>query len=119
MLFRSIPTELKLAAENMNLRGWLKWKKFLLPAVFPYYVTGAITAAGGSWNASIVAEVINWGDTTLRAHGLGAYITENTILGNFPQIALGVVVMCLWVTVINLLFWRRLYRFAEDRYRLG
>ena len=114
----SIPKELKLAAENMNLRGWLKWKKFLIPAVFPYYVTGAITAAGGSWNASIVAEVINWGSVTLRAHGLGAYITENTALGNFPQIALGVVVMCLWVTVVNLLFWRRLYRFAEDRYRL-
>ncbi len=114
----SIPRELKLAAENMNLTGWLKWKKFLLPAIFPYYVTGAITAAGGSWNASIVAEVINWGNVTLRAHGLGAYITENTVLGNFPQIALGVVVMCLWVTIINLLFWRRLYNFAEDRYRL-
>lgn len=115
----SIPKELKLAAENMSLTGWLKWKRFLLPAVFPYYVTGAITAAGGSWNASIVAEVINWGSVTLRAHGLGAYITENTIIGAFPQIALGVVVMCVWVTLINLLFWRRLYRFAEDRYRLS
>ncbi len=115
----SIPKELKLAAENMNLQGWLKWKRFLLPAIFPYYVTGAITAAGGSWNASIVAEVINWGSVTLRAHGLGAYITENTIIGAFPQIALGVVVMCIWVTLINLVFWRRLYRFAEDRYKLA
>lgn len=115
----SIPKELKLAAENMGLKGWLRWKRFLLPAVFPYYVTGAITAAGGSWNASIVAEVINWGTVTLRAHGLGAYITENTIIGAFPEIALGVVVMCAWVTCINLIFWRRLYRFAEDRYRLS
>lgn len=113
-----IPKELKLVAENMNLRGWLKWKRFLLPAIFPYYVTGAITAAGGSWNASIVAEVINWGSVTLKAHGLGAYITENTIVGNFPAIGLGVVVMCGWVTLINLVFWRRLYRFAEERYKL-
>ncbi len=115
----NIPKELKLAAQNMQLSGWLKWKKFLLPAIFHYYVTGAITAAGGSWNASIVAEVINWGSVTLRAHGLGAYITENTVIGAFPQIALGVVVMCIWVTFINFIFWRRLYRFAEDRYRLS
>lgn len=115
----SIPKELKLAAMNMNLKGFLKWRRFLLPAVFPYYLTGAITAAGGAWNASIVAEVINWGNITLRAHGLGAYIAENTVAGAFPQIALGVVVMCWWVTVINLLFWRRLYRFAEERYRFG
>ncbi len=115
----SIPKELKLAAMNMNLKGFLKWRRFLLPAVFPYYLTGAITAAGGAWNASIVAEVINWGHITLRAHGLGAYIAENTVAGAFPQIALGVVVMCLWVTVINLVFWRSLYRFAEERYRLS
>lgn len=115
----SIPTELKLAAMNMNLSGWLKWKRFLLPAVFPYYLTGAITAAGGAWNASIVAEVINWGSITLRAHGLGAYIAESTVAGAFPQITLGVIVMCAWVTLINLLFWRRLYRFAEERYRMA
>lgn len=115
----SIPKELKLAAMNMNLKGWLVWKRFLLPAVFPYYLTGAITAAGGAWNASIVAEVINWGSITLRAHGLGAYIAENTVQGCFAQITLGVVVMCVWVTLINLLFWRRLYRFAEERYRMG
>lgn len=114
----NIPKELKLAAKNMGLKGWLRWKRFLLPAIFPYYVTGAITAAGGSWNASIVAEVINWGDITLKAHGLGAYITENTMLGAFPEIALGVLVMCAWVTLINLVFWRKLYQFAEDRYRL-
>lgn len=114
----TIPKELKLAAENMQLRGWLKWKRFLFPAIFPYYLTGAITASGNSWNSSIVAEVVTWGHTTLIAHGLGAYITENTTAGNFHAIALGVVVMCLWVTAINLLFWRRLYRFAEERFSL-
>ncbi|MDF2690614.1 MAG: hypothetical protein K0S29_469 [Gammaproteobacteria bacterium] len=115
----AIPRELKLAAQNMQLKGWVKWKRFLLPAVFPYYITGAITAAGGSWNASIVAEVIHWGNVTLQAQGLGAYITLNTSAGNFTHIALGVVVMCVWVTAINLLFWRRLYHFAEQRYNLN
>jgi NitT/TauT family transport system permease protein len=115
----TIPKELKLAAQNMQLSGWLKWKRFLLPAVFPFYITGAITAAGGSWNASIVAEVVQWGHTTLVANGLGAYITENTIAGNFPQITLGVVVMCFWVTLVNLLFWRKLYKYAETRYALN
>lgn len=114
-----IPKELKLAAENMQLSGWLKWKKFLFPAIFPFYVTGAITAAGGSWNASIVAEVVQWGHTTLVAQGLGAYITQNTIMGNFPKIALGVVVMCFWVTIVNLLFWRKIYKYAETRYSLN
>ncbi|MDF2940616.1 MAG: hypothetical protein K0R66_1258 [Gammaproteobacteria bacterium] len=115
----AIPQELKLAAENMQLKGWVKWKRFLLPAIFPYYITGAITAAGGSWNASIVAEVIHWGNITLQAKGLGAYITLNTIAGNFTHIALGVVIMCVWVTAVNLLFWRRLYHFAEQRYNLN
>ncbi len=114
----AIPKELKLAAKNMGLRGLLKWRRFLLPSVFPFYVTGAITAAGGSWNASIVAEVIHWGHTTLIAKGLGAYISQNTTEGHFAKIALGVVIMCLWVTVINFLFWRRLYYFAERKYQL-
>lgn len=114
----TIPKELKLAAESMHLSGLLKWRRFLFPAIFPYYVTGAITASGNAWNASVVAEVITWGHTTLIAHGLGAYITENTKAGDFQQIALGVVVMCIWVTTINLLFWRRLYRYAEERFTL-
>ncbi|MCX7123147.1 MAG: ABC transporter permease subunit [Gammaproteobacteria bacterium] len=113
-----IPKELKLVILNMNVKGWLKWKRFLIPAVFPYYLTGAITAAGNAWNTSVVAEIINWGSITLKAQGLGAYIQENTIIGNFPEITLGVVVMCAWVTLINLVFWRRLYRFAENRYRM-
>lgn len=115
----SIPKEIKLAAKNMQLRGWLKWKRFLLPAIFPFYLTGAITAAGGAWNASIVAEIINWGHHTLIAKGLGSYITLNTTEGHFAKIALGIVIMCLWVIVINLLLWRPLYKYAETRFRLG
>lgn len=115
----TIPKELKLAAKNFNLRGWLKWKRFYLPAIFPYFITGAITAAGGAWNASIVAEMVKWGHQVYVAHGLGAYITLNTQTGHFLNVALGVVVMCLWVTLINFFFWRKLYQYAENKYRLN
>ena len=89
-----------------------------MPGVFPYFVTGAMTAAGGAWNASIVAEVVSWGSHTLRATGLGAYIATYTASGNFPKIALGIAVMCLFVLVLNRLIWQPLYRLAEKRYQL-
>ena len=111
----AVPTELRLAADNLGLRGWLRWRRFLLPAVFPSFVTGAITASGGSWNASIVAEVVSWGDTTLTAQGLGSYIAAMTSAGDFPRIALGIGVMCVFVMALNHLLWRPLYRLAEGR----
>ena len=111
----TIPTELRYAAQNMGLKGLLKWRRYLLPAIFPSFVTGAITASGGSWNASIVAEYVTWGDTTLKAHGLGSYIAEMTAVGDFPRIALGIGVMCLFVMGFNNFVWRRLYRLAENR----
>ncbi len=111
----TIPTELRYAAQNLGLGGWLKWRRYLLPAVFPSFVTGAITASGGSWNASIVAEYVTWGDTTLRAQGLGSYIAHMTAIGDFPRIALGIGVMCIFVMGMNHFVWRRLYRLAEDR----
>jgi NitT/TauT family transport system permease protein len=113
-----IPKELKFAAKNLQLKGWIKWKRFYLPAIFPFYITGAITAAGGAWNASIVAEFVSWGNTTLIAKGLGGYITVNTIQGNFTHIALGVVMMCTWVVGVNLFFWRKLYVYAEQRFKI-
>jgi NitT/TauT family transport system permease protein len=111
----TIPTELRYAAQNFGLRGWLKWRRYLLPAIFPSFVTGAITASGGSWNASIVAEYVSWGDTTIQAHGIGSYIAEMTATGDFPRIALGIGVMCVFVMSFNHFVWRRLYRMAEDR----
>ncbi|NMM37520.1 MAG: ABC transporter permease subunit [Glaciimonas sp.] len=113
----TIPNELRLAADNLGLKGWLKWKRVYLPAVFPSFVTGAITASGGSWNASIVAEYVTWGKTTLVADGLGSYIKQMTDAGDFHRIALGIGVMCIFVMLLNRFFWRKLYSLAEDRSR--
>ncbi|MBV8775984.1 MAG: ABC transporter permease subunit [Alphaproteobacteria bacterium] len=114
----SLPAELRLAAGNLGVRHWLWWRRVMLPAIFPAYVTGAVTAAGGSWNASIVSEVVQWGDTTLHATGLGAYITQYTAEGDAPRIALGIGVLCLYVLAFNRLLWRRLYNLAAERLRL-
>lgn len=115
----TIPSELRDIGINLRVRGWLWWRRIALPAVFPFYVTGAITASGGSWNASIVAEVVSWGQDKLQAHGLGAYIAEATTAGDFHRVVLGISVMSAFVVVINRAFWRPLYRYAERRFRLG
>jgi len=83
-----------------------------------YYVTGAITASGGAWNASVVAEVVSWGNTQIRAHGLGAYIANATTAGDFHRVLLGITTMCLFVVALNRMFWRPLYYYAERKYRL-
>jgi NitT/TauT family transport system permease protein len=106
----TLSNDLRRAAANLGLKGWLKWKRIYLPAVFPSYVTGAITASGGSWNASIVAEYVTWGKTTLVAHGLGSYVKQMTDAGDFPRIALGIGVMCIFVMTINRFVWSRLYQ---------
>ena len=116
---RTIPGELLAAGDNFGVRGWLWWKKIALPGVFPSMLTGAITASGGAWNASIVAEIASWGDHVERAHGLGAYITEATQAGDFHRVVVGITVMAFFVVVVNRLFWRPLYRYAERRYRLN
>jgi NitT/TauT family transport system permease protein len=113
----TLPNELRLAADNLGVKGWLKWKRVYLPAVFPSFVTGAITASGGSWNASIVAEYVTWGKTSLVADGLGSYIKQMTDTGDFHRIALGIGVMCVFVMLLNRFFWRKLYLLAEDRSR--
>jgi NitT/TauT family transport system permease protein len=115
----AFPTDLREAAGSFHLRGWRWWVKVILPGIFPYYVTGAITASGGSWNASIVAEVASWGDTHLTAAGLGAYIATATEAGDFPRVILGIAIMCILVTIFNRLLWRPLYAFGERRLRLG
>jgi NitT/TauT family transport system permease protein len=115
----AIPAELRACGVNFRVRGWLWWRRIALPAVFPYYVTGAITASGGSWNASIVAEVASWGNQHLQAAGLGAYIAHETEAGDFHRIVLGIVVMSLYVVLVNRVFWRPLYFYAERKFRLG
>ncbi len=115
----AFPTDLREAASSFQLSGWRWWVKVILPGIFPYYVTGAITASGGSWNASIVAEVASWGNEQLTATGLGAYIAAATTAGDFPRVVLGISVMCIFVTLFNRLLWRPLYAFGERRLRLG
>jgi NitT/TauT family transport system permease protein len=114
----ALPTELQRAAQNLGVRRFLWWRRVILPAIFPAYVTGAVTAAGGSWNASIVAEVVQWGNTTLTATGIGAYIARTTAEGDSARIALGIGVLCLYVLAFNRLLWRRLYDLAAERLRL-
>jgi NitT/TauT family transport system permease protein len=115
----SIPRDLYLAADNFGLKGWVWWKRLALPGIFPFYITGAITAAGGAWNASIVAELVSWGNVTLKATGLGEYIQLSTTAGDFPKIALGTAMMCVYVLVFNHLIWRPLYRLAEERFNFN
>lgn len=110
----SLPKDLLQAADNLGVKGILRWRRLFLPGIFPFYITGAITAAGGAWNASIVAEVASWGKEKLVATGLGAYITQHTNEGNFSSIALGIGMMCLLVLIFNRLIWRPLYVYAEN-----
>lgn len=116
---RAFPSDLRLAASNLHLSRVQWWKRVMLPGILPYYVTGAITASGASWNASIVAEFVRWGDTTLSASGLGSYIAQATVQGDYPRIVLGVAVMALFVILYNRLLWRRLYLYAERHARIG
>jgi NitT/TauT family transport system permease protein len=114
----AIPNDLQEASQICRLRRWDRWRTLILPAIFPYWVTGACTAAGGAWNASIVAELATWGNTTLKADGLGAYIATVTKSGDTPMILTSIAVMTLFVVSMNKLIWRRLYAFAERRFRL-
>jgi NitT/TauT family transport system permease protein len=114
----AIPNELLYAGRNLQLGGWLWFRRLALPAVFPYCVTGLLTASGGSWNAAIVAEYADWGSRHLEAAGLGSYIAAATAAGDFQRVTLGIIAMSLFVVAINRLLWRPLYRFAERRCRM-
>jgi NitT/TauT family transport system permease protein len=114
----AFPGDFREAAASFRISGWRWWRDVMLPGIFPYYVTGAITASGGAWNASIVAEAVSWGSTRINGSGLGAYIAQMTEAGDYPRIALGIAVMSTLVVAINRLLWRPLYAFAERRTRL-
>lgn len=115
---QTIPSDLREMADALGLRGLQRWRHLILPGIFSAWVTGGVTASGGAWNASIVAEVVSWGGTTLRANGLGAYIAEATSRGDWPRISLGIGMMSLFVVVINQLIWRRLHAVSERRFHL-
>ena len=114
----AFPNDLREAASSFGVKGWSWWRKVMLPGVFPYFVTGAITASGGAWNASTIAEVVNWGHTRLTAHGLGAFIFQSTERGDFPRVVLGTAVMSLFVVLFNRVLWRPLFNYAAKRLRM-
>ncbi|GGP34655.1 ABC transporter permease [Streptomyces melanogenes] len=114
----AIPSDLREAMDDLGVRGWQRWRRLILPGIFPAYVTGGITASGGAWNASIVSEVVTFGGTTLTATGLGAYVFRATETGDHPRLIAGVAVMSLYVVVLNRLVWRRLHGVAQRRYTL-
>lgn len=114
----SIPFDFQEVTTNFHVKGWLRWKKLYLPGIAPPYITGLLTAAGGSWNASIVAEYVSWGNQTIEAAGVGAYIAAATAAGDKPRILLGVVVLSCFVLILNRLFWHPLYLYTTTRYRL-
>ena len=114
----AFPSDFREAAASLRVRGWRWWRQVMLPGIFPYYVTGAITASGGAWNASIVSEAVSWGPQRFNGSGLGAYIAQMTTAGDYPRIALGIAVMSVIVISLNRLIWRPLYAFAERRTRL-
>ncbi|MBE9011092.1 ABC transporter permease subunit [Pseudanabaenaceae cyanobacterium LEGE 13415] len=114
----SIPTDLREMSADVGLTGWKRWQKLIIPGIFSAWVTGGVTASGGAWNASIVSEIVSWGQTTLTANGLGAYIADATSAGDWARITLGIGMMSLFVVGLNRVFWRRLYHLAETKYHL-
>jgi len=117
----AVPSDLKEATDNLGVHGWERWRRLIIPGIFPAYVTGAITAAGGAWNATIVAEYVPYHGHVYTARGLGAFIAENAVHlpGAYPELFAGLLVMAVFVTGLNALLWRRLYRLAETKYALA
>ncbi|GIV63172.1 MAG: ABC transporter permease [Bellilinea sp.] len=114
----AIPQDLKYTTALLGLKGWQRWRTLILPALFPYLITGAITASGGAWNASIVAEYVTFSGKVQQATGIGAVISHATDQGNYPLLLAGTLVMVVVVVLINRLIWRPLYRQAEEIYRM-
>jgi len=114
----AIPKDLQYTAALLQLHRGERWRILILPSLFPYFITGAITASGGAWNASIVAEYFDFGGQPRSIAGVGALIAEATAAGLYPLLLAATLAMILVVTLVNRLIWRRLYRLAEERLRL-
>jgi NitT/TauT family transport system permease protein len=114
----AIPQDMKYTTTMLQIRGWQRWKTLILPALFPYIITGAITAGGGAWNASIVAEYVNFGGENLHTVGIGSLISQATAKGDYALLLAATLVMMFSVVSINRLVWRRLYRLAAERYSM-
>lgn len=112
----ALPDDQKYAVKSLGLKKSLWWRKFVLPGIFAHLITGIITATGGAWNASIIAEAVEWGGSSLYATGLGSYITYNARNGDNIKLVLGIVVMCFYVLLINRLLWQPLYNFSQKRF---
>jgi NitT/TauT family transport system permease protein len=114
----AIPLDLRYITDLLRLSSPDRWRTLILPALFPYIITGAITASGGAWNASIVAEHVEFGQQTYMTTGIGAIIAQATGAGNYAMLLAGTLALVATVVFINRTFWRRLYQLAEERYRL-
>jgi len=114
----AIPEDLREAADVYHLRGWRRWRFLILPGIFPFLVTGMITATGGAWNASIVSEYVTFGGHTYSTVGLGATIASSAGGGAYAVLLAATITMAAVVVTVNRLLWRRLYRIAERRYHL-
>ena len=114
----AIPQDLRATTELLRLGRWDRWRTLVLPALFPYLVTGLITAGGGAWNASIVAEHVVFGERTYMTRGVGAVIAAATNEARYPQLLAGTLLLVVAVVLVNRTFWQRLYRVAEERYRV-
>jgi len=114
----SIPSDLREAASLYKFTRWQRWTTLILPGIFPYLITGMVTASGGAWNASVFAEYSKLNDRTLSTIGLGAQIDAATDSGSFPILLLATILISLMVVSMNRLVWRRLYRLAETKYKL-
>jgi NitT/TauT family transport system permease protein len=114
----AIPQDLKYTATLLQMDFWRRWRVLVLPAIFPYVITGAITASGGAWNASIVAEHVEFAGEIHAVPGIGALIARATAVGDYPLLLAATLAMIVTVVLINRLVWRRLFRIAEQRYRM-
>ena len=114
----AIPQDLREVAALYGIKGLRKWKVLIIPGIFPYLITGLITATGGAWNASIISEYVTFGGRTITTTGLGSLISESTVSGNFGVLLLSTVTMAIIVVSINRLLWKRLFALAQEKYRL-